>query len=98
MERQVSRRVKSRRRDEAMAVQQEISRAKNQSFVGRELDVLIEGAGDGVSVGRSYRDAPEVDGVVIVNGELKVGQFARVRITQAIEYDLMAEPVVSKLD
>ncbi len=74
-----------------MALQQKISLAKNKRWVGRDLDVLIEGAGDGVSIARSYRDAPEVDGVVIVQRELPPGEFARVRITQAIEYDLMAE-------
>jgi len=87
----VSRSTKKHRRDQAMALQQKISRAKNKSWVGKELDVLVEGAGDGVSIARSYRDAPEVDGVVIVQGELPVGEFARVRITKAIEYDLMAE-------
>jgi ribosomal protein S12 methylthiotransferase len=89
----VSRSTKKHRRDQAMALQQKISRAKNKSWVGRELDVLVEGAGDGVSIARSYRDAPEVDGVVIVQGELPVGEFARVKITQAIEYDLMAEKI-----
>ncbi len=88
---QVSQATKKHRRDQAMALQQKISRAKNKHFVGRELDVLIEGAGDGVSIGRSYRDAPEVDGVVIVQGELTVGDFARVKVKKAIEYDLMAE-------
>lgn len=87
----VSRSTKKHRRDQAMALQQKISRTKNKSWVGKELDVLVEGAGDGVSIARSYRDAPEVDGVVIVQGELPVGEFARVRITQAVEYDLMAE-------
>ncbi len=90
---QVSRSTKKNRRDRAMALQQKISRSKNNGFVGRELAVLIEGAGDGVSIGRSYRDAPEVDGVVIVREELQVGEFSRVKITNAIEYDLMGETV-----
>jgi ribosomal protein S12 methylthiotransferase len=90
---QVSQATKRHRRDQAMALQQKISRAKNKHFLGRELDVLIEGAGDGVSIGRSYRDAPEVDGVVIVRGELMVGELARVKVTSAVEYDLLGETV-----
>ncbi len=90
---QVTRKVKARRREEAMALQQKISLAKNQQLLGKEFDVLAEGSGDGITISRSYRDAPEVDGVVIIQKELPVGQFVRVRITQAMEYDLMAEPV-----
>ncbi len=90
---QVSRRLKARRREEAMALQQKISLTKNQLLVGKELDVLVEGSGDGITISRSYRDAPEVDGVVVLQKELPAGQFVRVRITQAMEYDLMAEPV-----
>jgi ribosomal protein S12 methylthiotransferase len=90
---QVASKTKKRRRDQAMALQQKISLGKNRQWVGKELDVLIEGAGDGVSIARSFRDAPEVDGVVIVQRELPPGEFARVRITQAIEYDLMAETI-----
>lgn len=93
LEHQVKPKVQARRRKRALELQQRISLARNQQFIGRELDVLIEGAGDGVSIGRSYRDAPEVDGVVIVQKELPVGAFMRVRTTGAMEYDLMAEPV-----
>ncbi len=89
---QIGRKVKAHRRKEAMALQQKISLAKNQQRLGTELDVLVEGAGDGVSISRSYRDAPEVDGVVIIQKELPPGEFVRVRIRQAMEYDLIAEP------
>jgi ribosomal protein S12 methylthiotransferase len=95
---QVSLATKKQRRNQAMALQQEISHAKNSNFVGRELDVLIEGAGDGVSIGRSYRDAPEVDGVVIVQGELPIGEFARVKIKQAVEYDLVGTEIRDRRD
>jgi ribosomal protein S12 methylthiotransferase len=88
---QIAPKTKKHRRERAMALQQKISLAKNKQWIGKELDVLIEGAGDGVSIARSYRDAPEVDGVVIVSRELAPGEFARVKITQAIEYDLMGE-------
>jgi ribosomal protein S12 methylthiotransferase len=56
---------------------------------------LIEGVGDGISVGRSYRDAPEVDGMVLVEGELPVGEFCCVKIRTALEYDLVGEPAES---
>jgi ribosomal protein S12 methylthiotransferase len=89
---QVSEAVKEERYERAMLHQQEISLAKNEQFIGQALDVLIEGAGDGISVGRSYRDAPEVDGTVIVLEELPANEFASVEITEALEYDLIGSP------
>lgn len=91
LQNQVKSRLKARRRKQAMELQQKIAYARNAAWIGRELDVLVEGAGDGVSIGRSYRDAPEVDGVVIIQKELPAGQFARARIMEASEYDLIAE-------
>ena len=85
MDEQVAAKTKTHRRERAMALQQKISLAKNKTWKGRAVDVLVEGASDGVSIARSYRDAPEVDGVVIVEKELPVGDFARVKITGAIE-------------
>jgi ribosomal protein S12 methylthiotransferase len=90
---QVPEAVKQERYERAMLQQQEISLAKNEQFIGRTLEVLIEGTGDGISVGRSYRDAPEVDGTVIVLDELPANEFATVRITEALEYDLMGTPL-----
>ncbi len=97
---QVDDEVKNARRDELMELQQGISLARNQAQVGRVLDVLIEGHGQAedeegnlldetVSVGRSYRDAPEIDGYVFVEGELPVGEIVPVRITGAMIYDLV---------
>jgi ribosomal protein S12 methylthiotransferase len=80
--------VKEERRARLMQLQQEISLAKNRALVGRILDVLIEGRGDGISVGRTYRDAPEIDGLVLIEEELPVGELVPVRITEALEYDL----------
>jgi ribosomal protein S12 methylthiotransferase len=80
--------VKQERFERLMEVQQPISLAINQSLVGRTLDILAEGYGDGISLGRSYRDAPEIDGMVIVEGELPVGEIVPVRITGAMTYDL----------
>jgi ribosomal protein S12 methylthiotransferase len=71
-----------------MQKQQKISLERNQAFIGRNLDVLIEGTGQGISVGRSYRDAPEIDGLVMVKGEITIGQIIPVRVTDAMVYDL----------
>jgi len=81
--------VKGERRARLMEVQQAISLARNRELVGQVLDVLIEGQEEGLSVGRSYRDAPEIDGLVLVEGTVPVGEMARVRITSALEYDLV---------
>ena len=80
--------VKQERYERLMELQQGISLEKNQSFVGRTLDVLVEGYNEGISVGRSYRDAPEIDGMVIVEGEMPTGEIVPARITGAMHYDL----------
>ena len=72
-----------------MEKQQQISLERNKAFVGRSLDVLVEGLGQGVSIGRSYRDAPEIDGLVLVKGEIPAGQIIPVRISEAMVYDLI---------
>jgi ribosomal protein S12 methylthiotransferase len=95
---QVSPRVIERRWHELMQLQQGISRARNARWRGRELAVLVEGHGaadDGspVAVGRSFRDAPEIDGQVFVWGEAPVGAIVPVRVTRATEYDLWGELV-----
>jgi len=90
---QLPERVKRERYEALMTLQQPISLARNQSFVGQTLDVLIEGRGDGLAVGRTYRDAPEIDGLMMIEGDLTIGQFARVRVTGAMEYDLMGTAV-----
>jgi len=87
--------TKEERRARLMEIQQGISLAKNRALVGQTLDVLIEGQGDELSVGRSYRDAPEIDGLVLVQAELPVGEIVPVRVTTALEYDLVGEPVAS---
>jgi ribosomal protein S12 methylthiotransferase len=108
--------VKQERWERLMALQQGISLEKNQAFVGRTLQVLVEGQGDlqdadaveaihespepenrpsagAISIGRSYRDAPEIDGLVIVEGELPLGALVPVRISGAMPYDLSAVPL-----
>jgi ribosomal protein S12 methylthiotransferase len=85
--------VKQERFERLMEIQQNISLQVNQSYVGQTL--LVEGYGDGLSVGRSYRDAPEIDGMVLVEAELPVGEIVPVRITGAMVYDLTGVPVSS---
>jgi ribosomal protein S12 methylthiotransferase len=86
--------VKEERKGRLMELQQRISLENNQALVGQTLDVLIEGTGevDGsdepIAVGRSYRDAPEIDGLVFVEGGAPVGEIVPVRITGAMPYDL----------
>jgi ribosomal protein S12 methylthiotransferase len=85
---QVDEKVKEARRDALMLKQQQISLARNQCMVGQTLTTLIEGHDKGLSFGRTYRDAPEVDGLVIVDGTLPVGEMVPVHIDGALEYDL----------
>ena len=80
--------VKEERYDRLMTLQQGISLERNQSFVGQTLDVLTEGRSEGIVLGRSYRDAPEIDGLVIVEGEAEIGELLPVRINGAMAYDL----------
>lgn len=89
--------VKQERFARLMELQQGISLQINQSYVGRTLDVLIEGVDEdkGISIGRSYRDAPEIDGMVFVESKLKVGKIVPVKITGAMVYDLAGMPVYS---
>lgn len=83
--------VKEERLARLMNLQEEISLANNQRFVGKELQVLIEGQDNGISIGRSYRDAPEIDGLVILNGSAEPGEFVRARISGALVHDLTGE-------
>lgn len=80
--------VKEERRGRLMELQQSISLVKNQGFVGRTLPILVEGFDEGLTIGRSYRDAPEIDGLILIEGEVPVGEIVPVRITGAMAYDL----------
>lgn len=121
MEAQVPLKTRQKRRDRAMAEQHEVAVAVAQSFVGRELRVLVEGEASAAAlrkarvlswehglirgvdggmdalrgrywVARGEADAPDIDGRVYVKGELKAGEFARVRVVGHTDYDLVAEP------
>ncbi len=82
--------VKEERYHRFMAAQQQISADILRSWIGREIDVLVDGVDADGAVGRSYADAPEIDGAVLLRGEtdLKPGDCVRVRITGSDEYDL----------
>lgn len=90
---QIPEEVKEERRDELMELQQEISYDRGQDRIGQELLVMIEGkvADESAYIGRTYGDAPKVDGYIFVQtGELLMtGDFAKVRVTGALEYDLI---------
>ncbi len=89
----VSAEVKQERYERLMELQQSISLQINQSYVGKTLDVLVEGHDKGLSIGRSYRDAPEIDGMVLVEGQAKIGEIVPVKITGALSYDLTGVPI-----
>ncbi len=90
--------VKQARHDALMELQQGISLARNQALVGKTINVLTEGEGDGLTIARSYRDAPEIDGYVIIEGDAPTGRIIPARITGAMNYDLVATVDTSRVD
>lgn len=92
---QIDEAVKEERQAELMELQQEIAFDTAESMVGKEVLVMIEGkvADENAYVGRTYRDAPNVDGLIFINTdeELLSGDFARVKVTGALDYDLIGE-------
>lgn len=87
--------VKVERLERLMQVQAEISLERNQRFIGKTLDVLIEGVDpvQEIAIGRSYRDAPEIDGLVILEELAPVGDLVKVQINGAITHDLVGKIV-----
>lgn len=90
--------VKEERYARLMELQQGISLQVNQSFVGKTLDVLVEGRDKKIAIGRSYRDAPEIDGLVLVEGDARIGDIVPVKVTGAMAYDLTGVPVPSLIN
>jgi len=84
--------LKQARYDRLMELQQGISLQINQLYVGKTLDVLVEGRDKGIAIGRSYRDAPEIDGLVFIEGSAQIGEIVPVKITGAMAYDLTGLP------
>ena len=95
MPNQVDDELKEDWRDELMELQQEVSFDKAQTMIGSVLTVMVEGkvADENAYIARSYRDAPDVDGYIFINTdeELMSGDFVKVKITGALEYDLIGE-------
>jgi ribosomal protein S12 methylthiotransferase len=97
----ISARVKQERLDELMRVQSEISLSFNQSRIGSDITVIVDDYSDGVFVCRSEFESPEVDGEILVKGSHEmlgdvdpyslIGEFIKVRVTGADEYDLIAD-------
>lgn len=92
---QIEESIKEDRRAELMELQQEIAFEQAENMIGKKVLVMIEGkvADENAYVGRTYKDAPNVDGLIFVNtdAELMSGDFAKVKVTGACEYDLIGE-------
>ena len=92
---QIAEEIKQKRRNELMELQQDIAFEKAENMVGRELLAMVEGevSGENAYVARTYGDAPNVDGYLFINTAetLVSGDFARVKVTGALEYDLIGE-------
>ncbi|QDK39504.1 30S ribosomal protein S12 methylthiotransferase RimO [Bdellovibrio sp. NC01] len=97
MDNQIDEETKQFRHDAVMEVQQNISREKHRDFVGKTIDVIVEGFSEETDLllqGRFWGQAPDIDGVVLINdGEAKVGDMVKVHITDSMEYDLLGEIV-----
>lgn len=97
MENQIDEETKQFRHDALMEVQQNISREKHRDFIGKTIDVLVEGFSEETDLllqGRFWGQAPDIDGVVLINdGQAQVGDMVKVHITDSLEYDLVGEIV-----
>jgi len=89
--------VKEKRKESLMEIQKEISSNKNSEFVGKKLKVLVEAVEGDFYIGRSYRDAPEVDGELLIpkkKEKLETGKFYDVLVNDYNEYDLFGELII----
>jgi ribosomal protein S12 methylthiotransferase len=91
----VSEELKLERLERLMLAQEKISLQKNQTLIGKVLPIIVEGINDEdeIVVGRSYRDAPEIDGMVFAEGQAEIGQIIPARISGAMVHDLMGQIV-----
>lgn len=89
---QVDEKIKGLRQKKLASLQRGISREKNKEKIGNNMKVLIEGVrDDGTSYGRTYADAPDIDGMVYIKTPCSIGEFVNVRITGALDYDLIGD-------
>lgn len=90
---QIEDEIKQFRYDALMSIQQEISARKHQAFIGKTVDVLVEGYSEETDLllqGRTSQQAPDIDGVVLINeGQAQIGDIVKVQITESMEYDLI---------
>ena len=95
MDGQVDQEIKEERRAELMELQQEVAFDRAEEMTGKEVLVMIEGrvADENAYVGRTYKDAPNVDGLIFINTdeELASGDFVKAKVTGALDYDLIGE-------
>jgi len=89
----IPRQVKDDRKNILLEIQHEISLDRNESFVGKTLKVLVDQEGENVSVGRTEYDSPEIDNIVHIQGKVDKGNFVRVKIESANEYELIGSIV-----
>ena len=89
----ISRQVKDDRKNILLEIQHEISLDRNESLVGKTLKVLVDQEGENVSVGRTEYDSPEIDNIVHIQGKVEKGNFVRVKIESANEYELIGSIV-----
>jgi len=85
--------IKADRLNRLMSLQESVSLSINQGYIGKDLDILVEGSNQGISIGRSYRDSPEIDGLTFIEKELPIGEITRVQITGAMVHDLIGQVV-----
>ena len=93
LEDDVPRQIKNDRKNEILDIQNEISFEKNETFIGKEISVIIDKAGEKLSVGRSEYDSPEIDNIVHVKGNAEVGSIKKVLIFSSNEYELIGDIV-----
>jgi len=90
--------VKQERIQQLAAAQEGISFEINQGFIGQTMEVIIEGNGDGISAGRSFRDAPEIDGLVLLKEIIQPGRMIQAQVTGALVHDLLARRIGSSIN
>ncbi|MGM0445161.1 MAG: 30S ribosomal protein S12 methylthiotransferase RimO [Bacillota bacterium] len=92
MKKQINKKIKEKRYNKIMEIQQDISYNKNRNYIGKEIEVIIDERIENEFIGRTVYDAPEIDNTVYVRGKnINIGDIIKVKITDAFEYDLMGE-------
>ena len=85
--------VKNDRKNQIIELQHDISLARNESFIGKNIRVLVDQTENNIGVGRTEYDSPEIDNIVQIEGEVSRGQFVNVNVNAANEYELIGKPV-----